>query len=133
MTQWTYNRLYTNMKSPPGQTKWRFLSLALIVCLLLPSGCVSVNHSPVIDKLTAMSSGVVQARSTSIECVAHDIDEDKLSYLWTTTGGNISGQGSTVAWAAPEICGNYTIVVTVRDGAGGETSKQLTIPVIKPG
>ncbi len=94
---------------------------------------VRLNHPPVIESLTAESSVVEQARSTNIRCVAYDPDGDELSYLWTTTRGNISGQGSAVTWTAPNICGNHVVTVTVTDKSGGEVSERLEIKVTEPG
>lgn len=94
---------------------------------------VRVNYPPVIESLTAEPSPVRQGKTSTIKCVASDPDEDELSYLWSATRGNISGQGSTVTWTAPNACGNYTVAVTVEDGRGGEASKELEIKVIKPG
>ena len=94
---------------------------------------VLVNQPPMIESLTAEASAVRQAESTHIECVAHDLDGDVLSYQWTATGGNISGEGAYVTWTAPNTCGNYIITVTVADGRGGEASKSSKIEVKKPG
>ena len=94
---------------------------------------VRVNHPPVIESLTAESSVVEQARSTGIECIAYDPDGDEVDYQWTTTGGNISGQGSTVTWIAPNTCGDYVVTVTVVDSGGSEVTEELKIKVTKPG
>lgn len=94
---------------------------------------VIVNHAPVIESLAAEPSPVRQGKTSTIECVASDLDEDELSYLWSANRGNISGQGSTVAWTAPNACGTYIITVTVADGRGGEVSEELEVKVTKPG
>jgi len=94
---------------------------------------VVVNHPPVIESLTAEPSPVRQGKTSTIECVASDLDEDELSYLWSADRGNIPGQDSTVTWTAPNACGTYIITVTVADGRGGEVSEELEVEVIKPG
>jgi len=94
---------------------------------------VKVNQPPVIESLTAEPPVVKQGKSTTIECVASDPDDDKLSYQWVATKGNISGQGSIVTWTAPTTCGNYVITVTVVDSGGNEVTEELTIEVKKPG
>jgi len=94
---------------------------------------VVVNHPPVIESLTAEPSPVRQGKTSTIECVASDLDEDELSYLWSADRGNIPGQGSTATWTAPNACGTYIITVTVADGRGGEVSEELEVEVIKPG
>lgn len=92
-----------------------------------------INYPPVIESLTAEPSPVRQGKTSTIECVASDPDENELSYLWSTTRGNISGEGATVTWTTPNACGTYIITVTVDDGRGGEVSEELEVEVIKPG
>ncbi|MBE9513337.1 MAG: hypothetical protein IMY77_04740 [Chloroflexi bacterium] len=94
---------------------------------------VLVNHSPIIERLTPEHSVVSEGKSTPIECVASDPDEDELSYLWTATGGDISGEGSAVIWTAPNTCESYVVTVTVIDARGGEASKELSLKVKAPG
>lgn len=94
---------------------------------------LSINHPPVIQSLAAEPPEVTQAESTLIKCVASDPDGNELSYSWSTTWGDLSGQGSSVTWVAPEVCGDYTVRVTVTDGKGGEASDELEITVKKPG
>jgi len=94
---------------------------------------VRANHPPVIGSLTAERTAIVEAGSTSIECVASDPDGDELTYEWTATGGEISGQGSTITWEAPNSCADYVVTITVTDGRGGEASEELGIEVRKSG
>ena len=44
-------------------------------------------------------------------------------------GSSISGDGSTITWAAPDVVGTYNITVVVIDGQGGESRSSLTINV----
>jgi hypothetical protein len=90
---------------------------------------VAVNHSPVIDSLTAERQKVKKAMTSTIECTASDPDGDKLSYTWSTSGGSISGEGSAVSWVAPNTFGTYTITVTVTDGRGGQATQSIEIVV----
>ena len=113
--------------------KWRLSLVALILCTMLGSSCVQSNKSPVIESLTAEPLVVKQGESAAVKCVASDPDGDELSYQWVATKGNISGQGSTVTWTAPNTCGNYVIRVTATDGEDGEASRELIIEVKKPG
>lgn len=113
--------------------KWRLSLVALILCLILGSSCVQSNKSPVIESLTAEPPEVTQGKSATVMCVASDPDGDTLSYQWAVTKGNISGQGSTVTWMAPDTCGNYVITVTVMDSGGKKVTEELPITVKKPG
>jgi len=94
---------------------------------------VIVNKTPVIDSLTADEAAIRQGETTDVRCVASDPDGDELEYIWTATGGEISGEGALITWTAPSECKNYDITVTVADGRGGEVSEEVTIMVRKPG
>jgi hypothetical protein len=67
---------------------------------------------------------------SQIVCEANDADGDVLSYQWSADGGTIRGKGSSVAWAAPDTAGDYTIEVTVTDGKGGGITDSTTIAVM---
>ncbi len=90
---------------------------------------VAVNHPPVIDSLTSEWQRVRKAETCAIECTASDPDGDELSYIWSASGGNISGEGRAVTWVAPNAFGEYTITVTVTDGRGGQASESIDITV----
>lgn len=94
---------------------------------------VIVNDPPVIEIFQAEPSVVDQDKSATIRCVASDPDGDELEYIWTATGGEISGQGAAITWKAPSECKNYLVTVTVVDGRDGEVSEEVTIMVRKPG
>jgi len=69
-------------------------------------------------------------RTVTIQCIAEDPEGDKLSYVWSATGGKIQGQGDTVGWIAPGVAGEYTITVTVRDDRGGQATSSLGFEVV---
>jgi len=94
---------------------------------------VLINHAPIIESLTAEQRGCDLTESTPIECIAFDPDGDELTYQWSTTGGELTGEGSSVIWTAPEVYDTYYVTVTVTDGRGGETSDQLSIRVRQSG
>jgi hypothetical protein len=90
---------------------------------------VTVNRPPVIDSLTSERQQVKKAMATAINCTARDPDGDKLSYLWSASSGNITGEEMVVTWVAPDAFGTYTITVTVTDGRGGEATESIDIVV----
>jgi len=96
---------------------------------------VAVNHSPVIESLTATDTVVFLGQSTDISCVASDPDGDVISYFWSATDGEIVGEGPNVIWDTPlDSCGDYvTITVSVVDTRGGETSAEITLRARSPG
>jgi len=107
------------------------LIILIVATLLISSCCLLSNQAPAISSLTTNEEWVESADICQVECTASDPDGDELSYSWSTAdGGNISGEGSTVTWTAPEAPGIYTITVEVTDGRGGEATTQLTVNVV---
>jgi len=128
------------IKLVPSQLKWLASLIVLIVVTLLIGSCmpanqtpvtngVAVNHPPVIDSLTAERERVRKAMTSTIECIASDPDGDKLSYIWSPSGGNISGEEPVATWVAPNAYGTYTVTVIVTDGKGGQAIKSIDIAV----
>jgi len=85
------------------------------------------NHRPAITSLEAEPERVIPSGSCQIVCTASDRDGDELSYNWSASRGEISGEGATVNWTAPLSVGSYDVTVTVTDGRGGEVTSQVTI------
>ncbi len=94
---------------------------------------ITINQSPVIESLIAEPSVVTRDENAIIECVASDPDGDTLVYEWSAARGDISGQGATVTWTAPNTCDDYIIKVTVSDTSGSEASQELKVKVKNPG
>jgi len=94
------------------------------------------NHPPVIVKLTRDGNppdDENRARewtTMTLQCIAEDLDGDKLSYLWRATGGKITGEGNTVGWTAPGVTGEYIVTVIVTDGRGGQVEESITFKVL---
>ncbi|MDD5082136.1 MAG: hypothetical protein PHU08_02055 [Dehalococcoidales bacterium] len=90
---------------------------------------VRSNYPPIINSLTATPRRVAKTDTSILTCVASDPDKDTLTYLWTATGGNISGSGNTVNWTSPGREGSYAIRVIVTDSLGDANSKELQVLV----
>ncbi|MEK6571219.1 MAG: LamG-like jellyroll fold domain-containing protein, partial [Bacteroidota bacterium] len=90
---------------------------------------LSINHPPVVSKLSARPRKIDLGATSQLTCTATDPDGDPLSYTWTSAQGSISGNGSTVTWAAPGVEGNYFVVCTVDDGRGGTVTDSIGIVV----
>ncbi len=89
-----------------------------------------INRNPEISSLTATPATVNSGGSSTIRCTASDPDNDTLIFdSWISTGGSISGTGSTVTWTAPSTFGIYTVTVTVGDGNGGTATRSVSITV----
>jgi len=101
------------------------------------------NHPPVITGLTidgaqpAEINGVRQWITKTVQCNANDPDGDKLSYMWRTSGGKLTGEkkdnqvvGNPVGWTSPGVSGEYTVTVVVSDGRGGKAEKSVVFKVL---
>lgn len=64
----------------------------------------------------------------NIQCFVEDASIE-LSYKWSCTSGEISGEGSTIAWTEPNTSGKVTITVMVSDIAGHMAAKSLLLDV----
>ncbi|MFQ5769614.1 MAG: LamG-like jellyroll fold domain-containing protein [bacterium] len=88
---------------------------------------VYTNHAPVIDSLFANPSILNPAGTAALTCVAHDLDEDSLTYNWSAEHGIISGSGSTISWMAPSYQGFYTIICQVTDTRGEQATDSVSV------
>lgn len=91
------------------------------------------NRPPSVNRLIVEDYTVGKEGTVDIECVATDPEGNTLKYKWTSSGGDVSGQGSAVTWRAPSVAGSFTITVRVTDGRGGEASREVTIEVEEHG
>jgi hypothetical protein len=90
---------------------------------------VRTNRPPTINSLVANANWTTPLGSIQVTCDATDPDGDELSYVWTTTGGNISGTGAVVNWTAPQEVGICNVTVVVRDGHGREDTRFISLSV----
>ena len=106
-----------------------FIVTALVILFLTSSCAAPTNHEPVITSLNAEPAGVIPSASCQIVCNASDADGDELSYNWSVSGGELTGDGTTVTWTAPHSEGSHNITVIVTDGKGGAVSDYVIIMV----
>jgi len=88
---------------------------------------VGDNRPPTITSLVADADWTTPLDNIKVTCTALDLDNDELSYEWSTTGGDISGTGATVNWTAPEETGIYDVIIMVNDGKGGNDTRSITL------
>ena len=115
---------------------WIFLCFFLMTVVI---GCGTdesgpKNLAPVISVFEAESEIVPPGEQVSIQLRAIDLEHDILTYSWSASDGEITGDASGAIWNAPEIERKYQIQVTVSDGEKTTTST-LDIQVwrIRPG
>ena len=98
--------------------------------LLSALSCTTpTNYQPIITSLETEAEWTVPLGSLHVTCIASDPDGAELSYDWSASAGEVSGDGYTVTWVAPATEGSYSVAVTVTDGRGGEVTDYVTIAV----
>lgn len=99
---------------------------------------VRANRPPEILVMQSEVGGdndwVVPGASVYVRCETEDLDGDALTYVWSTTAGEIFGQGPAVVWIAPNMLGMQSVTVTVEDTYGGfaERSVPITVNAAEP-
>jgi hypothetical protein len=118
--------------APAGGTMTYDLDKTLIdgVVVDYRSGRSVGNYPPRIRSLSADSLTVVINTTVFLYCAAVDRDNDTLSYVWSSSGGTITGDGAVVAWTAPASAGAYVVSCSVSDGHGGEVTASDTLQAI---
>ena len=122
----------TNKLCGAQSSRWGKLAILLLVsaALFAVTACAK-NQPPAIQSVTIEKIDNPAAEYI-IACKAIDADKDTLSYLWSSDNGTIKGTGNSITWVAPEISGNYTIKVVVKDDKGGESACSTAILVELP-
>lgn len=90
---------------------------------------LEINDAPEILDLVKSAQYVSPNGSMDVTANAFDSNGDPLTYSWTSTGGTISGSGSTVTWTAPGLEGVYQLTVTVQDNGGLSATKTISVLV----
>lgn len=93
-----------------------FITAFLLLVLLVR--CSDPNYPPTLVELVASSSLVETGQEIVLSCLAMDLDDDSLTYTWSSSAGIFKHGNETdsVFWVAPSIEGNYQIEVGVSDG-----------------
>ncbi len=108
--------------------------ILLSICLILWQCKEEVpppNQPPSITTLTANPDTMLVTESTTITCMADDVEGDHLSYAWEVLHGSFTGVGASITWTAPDSAGTFTITCKVIDTQGGVDSAQVEI-VVEP-
>jgi hypothetical protein len=95
------------------------------------SGQMVGNYPPRIKAVTGLPEIVLLGQNSAVFCTATDRDGDSLSYLWSATGGSISGGGTDITWMAPGQQGIYQIQCIVDDHQGFLDTAVVDIEVVE--
>jgi hypothetical protein len=109
------------------------LSIVLML-MVLYSACIVApgsksNKSLVISSLEAQYADVYYKGASEIRCVVSAPEGDTVHFTWSSDGGSIIGEGSTVTWQSPDDYGDYHMVIA-RDNNGGSDEATITISVV---
>jgi hypothetical protein len=90
------------------------------------------NRPPVIS-CAPERNPIIAGERVNIISTASDPDGDPLTYSYSASGGQISGNGPTAVFDSTGLsAGSYTITCTADDGRGGRTSANTTVDVQQP-
>jgi outer membrane protein OmpA-like peptidoglycan-associated protein len=90
------------------------------------------NHPPTAT-LSIERSPILPGERTGVICNGSDPDNDPLTYSYTTTGGQIVGNGSSVQFDSNGLQpGTYTVKCAVNDGRGGTADASGNVEVKEP-
>ncbi len=87
-----------------------------------PTATLSVERSP-----------IAPGEHTGVICTGSDPDGDPLTYIYSASGGQITGTGSNATFDATGLqSGTYTVKCVVNDGRGGTGEASGTVEVSEP-
>jgi len=94
----------------------------LVILSLVVIGCGEDINLPMetlkVKDIIASQSTIGPGDTATIEAIIdYTGDKTVLMYTWDASSGFIQGTGSKVTYRAPETSGNYSISLTVTDGA----------------
>lgn len=107
----------------------QILSICVLILVCILTGCdisdpLNLDSEMLDVDLTSDSNSINIGDTTTLTAtVTYSGNTDVLVYKWSTTGGRISGEGSSVVYIAPETEGTYTITLEVSDGDVTEISE----------
>ena len=88
-----------------------------------------INNAPQIIEIEKSAPYVSPDGTLNLAANVFDSPGDLLTYVWSSTGGTISGSGSDVDWTAPGTEGVYQITLVVQDNGGLSATKTTSVLV----
>jgi len=86
------------------------------------------NRSPDINGIHLSTDTLYVGEQYEISAEVVDLDGDDLIYLWSVSGGSLEGASLNPAkWNTPTDQGDYTISVSVTDGAGNTSETSVAV------
>ncbi len=109
-----------------------FICSVLLLLVVPVYGCSSVAQEPdLIKKLEASNLYVYPQGTSTITCIAEDVDGGDLTYYWSCDEGSFAAaSGRVVTWKSPNKYGKFHIMVTVNNGSGIVDKASMDIEVV---
>jgi hypothetical protein len=109
----------------------KYLVQIVIFSLLLPLGvgCKSEAQKPVISEINADKEWVKLSGTIYLAVDVLTGDSNSLMFDWSASGGELSNNGRSVSWKAPDSPGAYKIMVSVSNNTDLKVMKQKTVYV----
>ena len=107
------------------------IALCAMFFVVVPAEAEPANSPPTIDELMTTDETLYGDEECTLYCIASDVDDDELSYVWSATEGTIATDGPTAKWTAPRRAGTSSVMVQVDDGKGGLQSEFVLLSVLK--
>jgi hypothetical protein len=87
------------------------------------------NLFPVVS-LEISADQVRSGETATITATGFDADNDRLSYSWSASAGQVTGSGEKVTFNTAGLTpGKYTVGATVSDGKGGTATSLIEVTV----
>ena len=74
-----------------------------------------ITDPPEILRIEAEPLKVHLSGTIELRCIARDINNDTLSYVWSAVAGNLTANDELATYTAPDLAGNYSITCVVSD------------------
>lgn len=103
------------------------LHISIVLCIMVILGCDTENFLNLdteileVDLQSDSRTLNIGDTTTITAIIDYSGDSSVLVYKWTTTGGRIIGNGTSVIFVAPESSGRYTISLEVSDATVTDT------------
>ena len=107
----------------------QFFTTTLLV-LMITLSCEMKNGPVEVLFLSASDSVAISGSLVTLLCDAQDVDNDKLTYDWYSSSGQISSYGDSATWTAPNKSGYFHVSCKVSDGIGASDAKSISIRVV---
>ena len=106
-----------------------YIVTVVLIVIVIPS-CEMKNGPVEVLSIIASDSVTSSGSVVTFKCDAQDVDDDKLTYDWYSSSGDMSSYGDSATWTAPNKSGYFHVSCKVSDGIGASDAKSISIRVV---